>query len=91
MTLKGDITETQFRVHISGGGPFVAGGPITASADVPGGPVLAGDHLRRDSSRVIASHRKSLRAGSDMRGPPVGASLQPHGMALYGTLTQQNG
>ena len=26
------------------------GGPITAAVDVPGGPILAGDHGRRDTS-----------------------------------------
>ena len=25
------------------------GGPITAAVDLPGGPILAGDHRRRDS------------------------------------------
>ena len=30
------------------------GGTITASVDGPGGPVLAGDHLRRDRCRYLA-------------------------------------
>ena len=27
------------------------GGPITAATDIPGGPVLAGDHRQRDTPR----------------------------------------
>ena len=30
---------------------MAGGGPITAAAEVPGGPILAGDHRRRDTVR----------------------------------------
>ena len=33
------------------------GGPITATVDVPGGPILAGDHRRRDRPWLITPAR----------------------------------
>ena len=39
---------------VSGGGTMRGrGGPITAAVDGPGGPILAGDHRRRDNSYCI--------------------------------------
>ena len=41
---------------VSGGGTMRGrGGPITAAVDGPGGPILAGDHRRRDRSAIDAS------------------------------------
>ena len=33
---------------------MAGGGPITAAVDVPGGPILAGDHRRRDRHAAAA-------------------------------------
>ena len=50
------------------------GGPITATADGPGGPILAGDHRRRDrtSTRILqrwASDCDGLEIKNDSGGP----------------------
>ena len=39
------------------------GGPNTAAADGPGGPIVAGDHRRRDSHTYFASARRERAQG----------------------------
>ena len=43
-------THIMFNGSSKGGPCMAGGGPITAAVDCPGGPILAGDHRRRDSS-----------------------------------------
>ena len=38
------------------------GGPITAAVDGPGGPILAGDHRRRDSPTASKRPSRTLRS-----------------------------
>ena len=43
-------TTSRRNTSVSGGGTMRGRGrPITAAVDVPGGPILAGDHRRRDN------------------------------------------
>ena len=50
--LLGDHIPPGILIHVvfQVGGPCMAGGgPITAAVDGQGGPILAGDHRRRDT------------------------------------------